>query len=56
MPTAKKSTRKAPVKVRDMKAKKNPKGGLGYSKIRIKYADKLNVLVVQLNSHVPPPR
>ena len=33
MPKTKKTSRKPQVKVRDLKAKKNPKGGLNFSKI-----------------------
>ncbi len=37
MAKSKKSSVKAKVKVTDMPAKKNPKGGFSYSKIKVSY-------------------
>ncbi len=48
MPTAKKKTGKSQVKVKDLKAKKNPKGGtLGDGSVLV--AGKFNVAGVKLN-------
>ena len=39
MATKKKTTSRAQVKVKDLKTKKNPKGGLNYTKITFDSAD-----------------
>ena len=40
MPASKTKSSKAPVKLKDMKAKKNPKGGLNFTKIKTNAASK----------------